>query len=124
MRERIYRVVGSVLKLVKGIEWRTAGLGDARDQLVRAATSIGANYIEAIAATTTNEFSRFIGHSLRSANETQYWLHLIEENIDGSKTSGITEIKNEVIQLSKILATSIKTMRTNTFIKKNIFTQQ
>jgi four helix bundle protein len=49
------------------------------DQLIRSATSIGANLIEARAASSRLEFKRFYEISLKSANETKYWLCLLRD---------------------------------------------
>ena len=49
------------------------------DQLLRSATSIGANIIEAKAASSKKDFIRFYEISLKSANETKYWLCLLRD---------------------------------------------
>ncbi len=46
-------------------------------QLVRSATSIGANYMEADEAGTKKEFRYRISVCCREAKETQYWLRMI-----------------------------------------------
>jgi len=46
-------------------------------QLVRSATSIGANYMEADEAGTKKEFRYRISVCCREARETQYWLRMI-----------------------------------------------
>jgi len=46
-------------------------------QWVRAATSIGANYCEALEAGSTKEFRYRISVCKREARETQYWLRMI-----------------------------------------------
>jgi four helix bundle protein len=46
-------------------------------QLVRSATSIGANYLEADEAGSKKEFSYRISVCRREARETQYWLQVI-----------------------------------------------
>lgn len=49
------------------------------DQLIRAATSVGANLIEARASSSRLEFKKFYEIALRSANETKYWLGLLRD---------------------------------------------
>jgi four helix bundle protein len=46
------------------------------DQLLRSATSIGANIYEAKSASARKDFIRFYEIALKSANETTYWLGL------------------------------------------------
>ena len=49
------------------------------DQLIRSTTSIGANLIEARAASSRLEFKKFYEIALKSANETVYWLELLRD---------------------------------------------
>jgi len=46
-------------------------------QLLRAATSVGANYREANRARTKAEFISKIGDCLKEADESSYWLELL-----------------------------------------------
>lgn len=110
MKQRIYTVISDILTLSKSIDWRGLWLGDAREQLARACTSIGANYIEAIGAVSSKEFSRFLGHSLRSANETQYWLLLIHDHSEMHKNR-LKHLYDETRQISLLLSSSVKTIR-------------
>lgn len=48
-----------------------------RDQLLRSETSIGANVIEAVSSSSRKEYIRFNEIALRSANETNYWIDII-----------------------------------------------
>lgn len=78
-------------------------------QLLRAATSIGANIVEAQASSSRKDFTNFFHHSLKSANETIYWLGLLR---DAKKTdSSIEELIKEANELSKILGSSILTLK-------------
>lgn len=80
------------------------------DQLVRAATSIGANIVEAQAASSKKDFIRFYEISLKSANETKYWLGLLR---DGTKIEkkGINELLEEANELAKMLGASLLTLK-------------
>lgn len=46
-------------------------------QLVRSATSIGANYMEANQAASKKDFINKIKNSQKEANETKHWLRMI-----------------------------------------------
>ncbi|MCX6984975.1 MAG: four helix bundle protein, partial [Lentisphaerae bacterium] len=48
-------------------------------QLLKAGTSIGANYREANRAESKNDFKHKIGIVQKEASETQYWLELMNE---------------------------------------------
>lgn len=76
------------------------------DQLIRSATSIGANIIEARASSSRLEFKRFNEISLRSANETKYWLCLLK-GAGLVSVSNVNRLLDEVTQLANMLASGI-----------------
>jgi four helix bundle protein len=80
------------------------------DQLLRAATSIGANIVEAQAACSKKDFVNFLNHSLKSGNETKFWLAL-SKDLDLKLTSEIDEALGETDELVKILGSSVATIR-------------
>jgi len=47
------------------------------NQLIRAATSIGANYMEADCGESKKDFIHKIGICKKEAKETTYWLHML-----------------------------------------------
>ncbi|KAF0121585.1 MAG: hypothetical protein FD151_1162 [bacterium] len=80
------------------------------DQLLRSATSIGANIIEAQAASSRKDFRNFLNHALKSANETKFWLGLLRDS--GKKTGEeINPLMKEAKELANILASSILTLK-------------
>jgi four helix bundle protein len=54
------------------------------DQLLRSGMSVGANLVEATASSSRLEFKKFHEISLKSANETKYWLGLLR--VQGKQT--------------------------------------
>jgi four helix bundle protein len=76
------------------------------DQLLRSGTSIGANLVEASASSSKREFKRFNEISLKSANETKYWLGLLRDSNKGDKEK-IGELLNEVTELANMIASGI-----------------
>jgi four helix bundle protein len=80
------------------------------DQLLRAATSIGANIVEAQAGSSKRDFIKFYEIALKSANETKYWLCLLRDaaKIDGQQAS---QLLKEADELSKIIGASLLTMK-------------
>ena len=79
-------------------------------QVLRSATSIGANIVEAKAARTRRDYTNFYNHALKSANETVYWLSLLKE-AKGINNSQIDELLDETKQLGRILGSSILTLK-------------
>ena len=72
-----------------------------RFQLTKSATSIGANFQEAQSA-TYKEFIAKLRIALREANETKYWLRVLNHLLDADKQTPDL-LLDEVTQLAKIL---------------------
>jgi four helix bundle protein len=51
------------------------------DQLIRSATSVGANYAEANNAASKSDFKNKIFIAKKEAAETKYWLSLLEDTV-------------------------------------------
>lgn len=80
------------------------------DQLIRAATSIGANIIEAQSASSKRDFVNFLNHALKSGNETKFWLALAKD-LDSKLVAELEELLKETDELVKILGSSISTLK-------------
>jgi four helix bundle protein len=76
------------------------------DQLLRSATSIGANIVEGRSGSSIKDFKNFYTIALKSANETKYWLCLIRDTIEVEK-SKIKDLITEADEISKIIASII-----------------
>ena len=79
-------------------------------QLLRSATSIGANIVEAKGASSRRDFTNFFSHSLKSANESLYWLGLLR---DAKKINNpqLEYLLNETKELANMLGSSILTLK-------------
>ncbi|MEO6233394.1 MAG: four helix bundle protein [Ferruginibacter sp.] len=84
------------------------------DQLIRSATSVGANVVEGRAGSSKKDWRNFYAIALKSANETKYWLCLIKETIEVSKTKA-DELIKEADEISKIIASIIVKSDKSTF---------
>ena len=79
-------------------------------QLLRAGTSIGANYREARRGRSKAEFISKVGDFLKEADETAYWLELLaEENI--IQKNRLESLLKEIDELIAILVTISKRAR-------------
>ena len=76
-RERLLNFSVDIIQFLKTVPYRKE-YDVLRYQLSKSATSIGANYEES-QTSTYKEFLQKIKISLREANETIYWLKLIEK---------------------------------------------
>jgi len=107
-----YRSYNFSIKIIKFLD----KIPDSRrhkvifDQLLRAATSIGANIIEAQAASSKKDFINFYIIALKSANETKYWLGLIRDTTNTDEIS-VQLLLKEATEIANILGASILTMR-------------
>ncbi len=109
-----YRSYGFSLNIINLLEllpknyiYQTIG-----KQLLRSATSIGANIIEAQAGRTRKDFANFYQIALKSANETKYWLSILKEKIRIKKENDkILELLEEAIAISKMLGASLITLK-------------
>ncbi len=79
-------------------------------QLLRSATSIGANIIEAQASSSKRDFTNFFTHSLKSANESMYWLGLLKDakRIDSPQLRNLIK---ETREIANILGSSVLTLK-------------
>ena len=77
-------------------------------QLLRSATSIGANVEEAIAAQSRKDFISKMSVASKEARESRYWLRLLEESklVDISFSSYLISVNNLVNILTAIVKTS------------------
>lgn len=80
------------------------------DQLLRSATSIGANIVEAKSASSKRDFIKFYEIALKSANETKYRLGLLRDATEQRKEP-IQKLLTEVEELAKMLGSSLLTMK-------------
>jgi len=72
-------------------------------QLVRASTSIGANYMEANGASSKKDFANKISICKKEAKETLHWLRMIKQCFP-EKREEIKELWGECMQLVLIFS--------------------
>lgn len=109
LRERCYKFSIQVIKLVDTLpQKRSAWV--IQDQLIRSATSIGANLVEAKGSGTRLEFKRFFQIALKSANETRYWLNLLKD-LGLADLNKIETIITELNEIAKMITTAIMNLK-------------
>src|SRR5581483_6445246 len=79
-------------------------------QVLRSATSVGANYREAYRARSRAEFIAKCGDSLRELEETAYWLELL---VDGKivPADKFSTVRGECDELIAIFVTILKSSK-------------
>ncbi len=113
LRYRCYYFSIKIIKFLdtlpeKKIYWVIA------DQLLRSATSIGANIVEAKSSSSRKDFIKFYEIALKSANETKYWLALLRDATEANKQA-ISFLLAEVDEISRMLGSSILTLKNKKF---------
>lgn len=102
IRHRCYYFSREVLLFVKDCRYDKV-YSSLFDQLIRSATSIGANLIEAKAGSSKKDWKKFYVIALKSANETKYWLCLIKDTLEVDEQR-IMNLLKEAEEISNIIA--------------------
>jgi four helix bundle protein len=105
LKSRCYKFSLDIISLTNMLSRRRSSR-IISNQLIKSATSIGANLIEAQSSSSRLEFKRFYEIALRSANETKYWLGLLKDAKLGDDKM-IGNLLDEVTQIAKMIAKSI-----------------
>lgn len=81
-----------------------------RRQLMRSASSVGANYRAACHARSRAEFLAKMAIAEEEADETEYWLELLDE-LDHVPKAPLDRLRDEAHELTSMIIASIKTAR-------------
>jgi len=115
LQDRTKQFALRVLKLMDALPHSAAGRAIS-SQLVRAATSVGANYRSACRARSRAEFAAKLGVAVEEADESLYWLELVRDSrlLPENKLSLLLKEANE---LTAILASGRKSAVNTSNIK-------
>ncbi|MFA7245312.1 MAG: four helix bundle protein [Candidatus Magasanikbacteria bacterium] len=109
LEKRTFDFSKSILNYLKGIEITNLNRAII-SQLIRSATSVGANYREANSASSKKDFINKIAIVRKEINETKYWIELLGELKINNKndlrslwleTSELVRIFNKIYHSSK-----------------------
>ncbi|MFA7314749.1 MAG: four helix bundle protein [Candidatus Magasanikbacteria bacterium] len=112
LKLRIYKWTVNLVKYLRILYSKDRDARAIFDQLLRSGTSVGANYVEAIGGTSDKDFRKFLTYSLKSCNESKYWLALIRDSKINS-SQDLDDLLKESVELSKILGKSVATLYKN-----------
>jgi four helix bundle protein len=107
LRVRTKRFALSIIGMLKVVN-KTPESDILRKQIIRSATSVGANYRSACRARSQADFISKIKISLEEADETQYWLELFFE-LKLIEEKMFSELYKEADELIAIFVSSAKT---------------
>lgn len=111
--ERLTVFGSKVIELAKSFG-KEIFLQSIKNQLIKSATSIGANYQEAQFASSKPDFINKLHIAVKELAETHYWLNLIDKsNLIKNQTEFLRQLMQESEELRKILTSSILTAKNN-----------
>ena len=111
LRERTFAFATHVVSFCRVVtsDWRAQEIGR---QLLRSATGLAANYRAACRGRSRREFIAKLGVAVEEADETVFWLELIERTHLTTATD-LRGLQVEARELLAILARSHRTAREN-----------
>src|SRR5215471_817712 len=122
LKKRTKQFALRVLKLVAALPKTVTGRAIG-GQLVRAGTSVGANYRAACRGRSRAEFIAKLGIAEEEADESAYWMEVI---IEGELLRGkqVEQLLNEADELTKIFAQSRISASRSLAIKRSASNRQ
>jgi four helix bundle protein len=110
IKKRAFKYALEIIKLIDQLGNQDLSVQVIARQLLKSSTSIGANIVEAQASSSKREFTNFLNHSLKSANEAKFWLALLRDS-GKAKRESANHLLEETSELANILAASILTLK-------------
>lgn len=110
IKKRAYLYALQIIKLLDRLSQNDFSCQVIAKQLLRSSTSIGANIVEAQAASSRRDFTNQLNHALKSANESKFWLGLLRDSNKAEKEL-VNSLLKETNELANILGSSILTLK-------------
>lgn len=109
LEERTKRFALGVIKFVSALP-RSRDADILGRQLLRSATSVGANYREASRGVSRPDFANKIGIVEKEAAETQYWIELLIESgiSDGPPAADLHRESSELLAIFTTIGRKLK----------------
>jgi four helix bundle protein len=110
IKKRTYSYSLELIKAIDQLNQKDLSVQVIARQLLRSGTSIGANVVEAQAASSKKEFANFLNYALKSANESKFWLAVLRDS-GKAEREVVDRLLSETKELANILGSSILTLR-------------
>ena len=107
--ERLIRFTVEVMKFTDKYQKKRT-LQPVFKQLIRSASSIGANVTDAHGAHSKKDFANYFQIALKSAKETKYWFVVIK-HYDKKMKNEVDKLLAELNEFIKIIMSSLVTLR-------------
>lgn len=111
LEERTAKFGENIIEFAKKVP-KTVITNSLIDQLVRAGTSVGANYCEADCAETRKDFEHKLGICKKESKETKHWLRMIAMAAPELKDES-RKLWQEANELNLIFTAIVKKSRNN-----------
>lgn len=115
LEERTAKFGEDIIKFCKTVKQNSIS-GSIINQLVRSATSVGANYMEANGASSKKDFKNKIHICKKEIQETKHWLRMMASCIPEKKEE-IRKLWGEAQELTFIFGKIVSTLNKNSEIK-------
>lgn len=112
LEERTALFGESVIKLCRNIKQDNI-TAPMINQLIRSATSIGANYMEANGASSKRDFANKIFICKKESQETKHWLRMLSSSITDNIKDELEKISKECQELVFIFQKITNSCRNN-----------
>lgn len=111
---RLYRYILKLLKFLSKLPNEPISR-EIKGQLTRSETSIGANCFGAYAASSKKDYQNYFRISLKSANESRFWLAILKDSgLTSKELLGENQmLLQETKEIANIFASSLLTMKNN-----------
>lgn len=111
LRTRTRQIAIRCIRFVQDMP-RTEETSVLKKQLVRSVSSCGANYRAACRARSRAEFYAKLSITIEEADETLFWLELIEESMICTNAD-LKTLQQEITEIIKVLSKARKTLSNN-----------
>ena len=108
IRTKIFAL--SIIKMVANLPNNRIGW-TFTDQIVRSSTSVAANYRAVCRAKSDRDFISKMETVIEEADETLFWLEMVEEAKLMAEESELIKLKAEANELVSIFVSSVKTIK-------------
>ncbi|MBK9328331.1 MAG: four helix bundle protein [Sphingobacteriales bacterium] len=108
LKDRTKKFAVNTIKFTDGIKPTYANVVIIK-QVIRSATSVGANYRAALRGKSNPDFVNKINIIQEEADESIYWFELLEET--NTQLKGIDELIKEANELTAIFSAILKTLK-------------
>lgn len=110
IQNRTKKMALEIIKLSEHLPNKSVGWTFS-NQIIRSATSVAANYRAVCRAKSDKDFISKMETVIEEADETLFWLEMIEESKIINHQSEILNLKSEVNELISIFVASVKTVK-------------